>query len=194
MRTKGLIPAVIYGPGIPAHPLSLDARELKRLLGSEAGMNVLITLKVEEESELNDKVVMLREVQRDPLQGHYLHADLQQVFMDRKVTATVPIHLVGRAEGDKDGGVVQPGLRSVGVKCLPVHLPDYLEVDITALSIGDTIHVRDLTLPEGVEVEESAEQAVVTVLPPTVVEAEAPPAAEEAPPPTPTTETEEKGE
>lgn len=167
LRRRGLLPAIIYGRG-NSHPLTLDPKELKSVLGEEGGMNVLLTLKVDGDNDLNNKMVMLKELQLDPVRHHYLHADLQEVFLDQKVTATVPIHFVGKARGQEEGGIVQPSLRSLEVECFPAQMPDFISVDVTSLGIGDSIHIADLSLPEGVAAAQPSELPVVSVLAPTI--------------------------
>lgn len=167
LRRRGLLPAVLYGRSA-SRSVALDPKELRKLLGEEEGMNVILTLKAEGDSDLDGKMVMLKELQLDPVRHHYLHADLQEVFMDQKIRVTVPIHFVGKARGLETGGIVQPSLRALEVECLPGQMPDFIAVEISSLEVGDSIHIADLRLPEGVEAAQPGELPVVSVLAPAV--------------------------
>lgn len=175
LRREGRIPAILYGRGVVSQPLSLNPKELREALGNEQGeTSHLFTLMVEGGGDLDNQLAMLKEIQRDPVHGHYLHIDLQQVFLDQKIRATVPIHFQGKAAGLAKGGILQPGLRTLEVECLPTQIPDYIAVEVSGLEIGDTLHIRDLFVPEGVEPAQASDLLVVTVVPPVVEEVAAP--------------------
>jgi large subunit ribosomal protein L25 len=152
LRAAGKIPAVLYGaqkagdPPAP-EPVSFDPKPFMRILHSKSGLNTLITLKLEGGS---DTRVLVKNVQLDPVTHHPLHADLYRVNMDRKITVTVPIMLKGEARGVKqDGGVLDFVHREIEVEVLPANIPDSIEVDISDLGIGDSVHVRDLAANAG---------------------------------------------
>jgi large subunit ribosomal protein L25 len=205
LRAAGKIPAVLYGGGRPAVPLALDPVLLQKLLhGSELGMNTLIDLKVTGHAELDGKTVMVRELQRDPVRGSFMHADLYEVDLAQRIDVEVPIHLTGKAKGvEMDGGVLDQALRELEVKCLPRAIPDEIVLDVSVLEIGDSLHVRDIPLPEGVELVSDGDLSVVSVVAPvkeedlvaeTAEEAEVPTVAEEAAPAEGETESEEGGD
>jgi large subunit ribosomal protein L25 len=181
LRRAGRIPGVCYGARQAAVPLSLDPRALSRLLSrSQAGMNTLIDLRVEGESEIDGKVVLLKELQRDPVSGRYLHADLYAVDLDRVVEVSVPLHLTGIPEGVRlEGGIIDQNLREIELECLPRAIPDHLVLDVSALRLGQSVHVRDVALPEGVTLRSDPGLAVASVIIPRVIEEAAP--AEAAP-------------
>jgi large subunit ribosomal protein L25 len=167
LRAGGRIPAVLYGGGRPAFPLALDPARLHRLLHeSEMGMNTLIDLKVAGHAELDGKTVMVRELQRDPVRGSFVHADLYEVNLQQTIEVSVPVHLSGKAAGVEFGGILDHALREVDVKCLPRAIPDEFVVDVTPLQLGDSLHVRDLELPEGVEILSDSDLSIVSVVAP----------------------------
>ncbi|MDO8444517.1 MAG: 50S ribosomal protein L25/general stress protein Ctc [Deltaproteobacteria bacterium] len=165
LRGEGLIPAIFYGHKSEPIALSLNPTELKKIINSESGRNTLITLKFEGKKE-KERVALLKDLQLTPLKRTYLHADLYEVLMDEKITARVPIHFVGKAIGVKEGGIEQHSRREIDVRCLPGNLPDFIEADVTNLAIGDSIHVKDLKLSEGIEVLDPAGDTIVAILAP----------------------------
>lgn len=178
LRRKNLLPAVVYGGGGEGLPIVVNPRELLKVLGQ--GENVLIRLSLEGDG--GTKTVILKELQRHPVRGSLLHADFQEISMERKITVAVPLILTGEAIGKLKGGIVDQSLREVEVECLPLTIPDRIEVDVSGLDLGDTLHVRDLKVPEGVRVLEDPELTVASVVAPEaeVVEEAAPVAAPEA--------------
>lgn len=173
IRGAGKVPAVLYGRGKPSLAVSLDPRKLERVLrGSDAGLNTLIDLRFHAGEQSGERVVLVKEIQREPIRGAMLHVDFYEVDLTQTVSVEVPIHLVGKAKGVEFGGVVEHSLREVEIECLPRAIPDSFEADISGMDIGDVLHVRDLPLQEGVSLLSDPELAVVLV---------ATPAAEEAP-------------
>jgi large subunit ribosomal protein L25 len=167
LRAAGRIPAVVYGRGAETQAISVDPSALVRLLQSSgAGMNTLIELSVEG----TVRTVLVKELQRDPVRGRPLHTDFFLVELDKKVEVSVPIHLVGRPAGVELGGILDHPLRELELECLPRAIPESVDVDVSALEVGDSIHVRDLALPEGVSVRTDVNLAVASVIAPTVVE------------------------
>jgi len=188
LRAQGKIPAVMYGAGEPTQPLTLDLHEVDTFFKKTRGESVVITLKVDGEV----KQVLPKEVQRDPVTGRILHVDFLILHKGEKVIVEVPIVTVGESVGVKKGGVLEVLLRSVEVRAEPANLPSHIEVEITNLDLGDVVHVRDLPVPEGVEILEDPDEPVVTILIPRAAEEEAEAAPEEEVPPTeapPTPET-----
>ena len=181
LRAKGLIPAIFYGPNSETIALTLDPKELSRTLHTEAGENVLIDLNIRKGEESLKKVVMLKELQMQPLQRRALHADFFEVSMDVMVTVEIPVHLLGKSEGVKVGGILEQVQRTIQIQCLPGDIPRSIDVDVSALMIGDSIHVSDLKL-ERFKILSDLNFTIATVVPPV---AEAKPAeevvAEEAP-------------
>ena len=177
LRAAGQIPAVLYGAqkagDAPApEPVAVDPKPFMRILHSASGLNTLITLKVQGG---NDARVLVKNVQLDPITHHPLHADLYRVNMDRKIMVTVPIVLKGESRGVKqDGGVLDFVHREIEVEVLPANIPDSIEVDVTELGIGDSVHVRDLAANAAWEPVTDADQMIVHVVTIKVAEEAAP--------------------
>jgi len=167
LRVAGRIPAVLYGRGRESVPLTVDPTELQKLLHqSGAGMNTLIDLSLEGA----EQVVLVKELQRDPVRGRYLHADLYVVDLTQTIEVAVPLHLVGKAPGTEFGGILDHPLREIEVECLPRAIPEHLEVDVSALEVGESIHVRDIALPEGVSLITDGDLTVASVVLPAAEE------------------------
>lgn len=182
LRAAGRVPAILYGQGKASLPLSIDPRALDRVLRA-GGANTLLDLTVQGRSDLGTPVALVKELQRDPLRGSILHADLYQVDLTKTVEVEVPIHLLGKPKGIDFGGLLEHTLREVALECLPRSIPAAIEVDVSNLEIGDVVHVRDLVLPEGVTLVSDPDLGVAQVALPQAEEApaEAAVAAEGAP-------------
>ena len=169
LRVAGRIPGVVYGKARAAQAVSLDPTSLEALLHkSGAGLNTLIDLSVGGRTN----TVLVKELQRHPVHGSYMHVDFFQVDLSQKVTVSVPIHFVGKARGVEFGGILDHPLRELEVECLPRAIPEFIEVDVSALEVGQAIHVSEVHLPEGVEVKTEATLPVASVvLPAAEVEA-----------------------
>jgi large subunit ribosomal protein L25 len=165
-RREGLLPAVVYGLGENAQPVTVNARELQHILTGGAGANTLITLKVDGSEQL----ALPREIQRDPVRGSLLHVDFVRVRADQTVTADVPLHLTGDAEGVGMGGILEQALFTLTIEALPRDIPNAIEGDVSALNIGDQLRVRELTMPAGVVTQVDAEELVAQVVAPRVAE------------------------
>lgn len=169
LRAKGLIPAILYGPRTQPIPLTVSRKELSKALRTEAGGNVLIDLEIKDGDLPSRKVVMLKEVQYDYLGKEILHTDFYEVAMDVMITVEVPIHLVGRPEGAKLGGILDQIRRVVEIQCLPGDIPNSIEVDVSSLKIGDSIHISDIKFEKG-KILTDPEETIATVLAPIVEE------------------------
>jgi len=181
IRRSGLIPGVLYGPSVGNVLLAIDPHALLKAVDTDAGTNTLIKLRVEGAEELAGKVVMLRDLQVDPLNRIPLHADLYEIRMDETVMVEVPVRLAGKAVGIDEGGILDQGIRELRVECLPGSIPEMLEVDVTALGMGQSIHVSDIVLPEGVKVVGELSTAVASISAPLAEEEVAAPAEGEEP-------------
>ena len=177
LRSQGKVPAVLYGHGVRPQALAVDRRDLRTALTGEAGLNALITLEVEGDRHL----AMVRQPQRDAVRGVLTHVDFVIVRRDEVVSAEVPVNLVGEAtEVVRADGVVDQPLFSLTVQAKPADIPPSIEVDISDLSVGQTVRVGDLGLPPGVATELDAEEPVVVGQPPQAVEVPEAAEAEEA--------------
>lgn len=177
LRKEGMIPAVLYGKGEKAANLSVNSKELTRQLKGASGTNVLIDLELTNHKDL---VVMLKDFQTDILKHAITHVDFLKINLKEKVTIRVPIHVTGKAIGIEKGGLLEMVNREIEIRCLPTQIPSKIDVDITPLDIGTSIHVKELTLPEGVEVHMPPETTVVAIVAPREEVAAPAPAAEAA--------------
>lgn len=176
LRVAGRIPAVVYGHGKESVSLTLDAHVLEAMLRkSHAGLNTLIEL--EGDANVAGKTVLVKDLQRDPVRGFVIHADLFEIDTTERISVSVPVHVTGTAEGVTLGGLLDHVLREIELDCLPNAIPDEFVVDVTSLNMGEGIHVSDLDVPDGVHIRTHAELPVVSVVAPTVEEE---PEAEEA--------------
>src|SRR5688572_17794815 len=175
-RRDGRIPGVLYGHGEDSVPLSVDANELQRLVHTISIENTIVDLDLGSGEPYK---VLIRELQRHPFRDEFVHIDFFHVAMDEKIQVEVPIVLIGTPTGVKNkGGVLDHQLRELEVFCLPGSIPEKIELDVSHLDIGDSIHVSDIQLSD-VEILTDLDRSVVAVLAPTVIEVEE--AAEEAP-------------
>jgi large subunit ribosomal protein L25 len=169
LKARGIIPAVIYGAKDKPQPLQLAARDINALMSHAAGENVLVELEIA--GEKSSRTALVQEVQHAPVGGDIRHVDFHAISMDDTIQAEVPLEPVGTANGVKNmGGLLEQNLRSLAIECLPRDLPDVIRVDVSALDIGDSIHVREIQLPAGVSTRIQPELTVFSVLAPTVEE------------------------
>lgn len=168
LRRQGRIPAVAYGTGLAATPVSVDARDLYHALHTDAGANAIIQMDIGGDTHLT----LAREVHRHPVRREILHVDFVAVSKDVKVTVDVAIHLVGEAPGQNEGGVLDQVRFSVPVEVLPLEVPESFELDISDMQIGDVKRVEDLDVPAGATVLDDPDESVVTLTPPQVEEPE----------------------
>ncbi|HVN23541.1 MAG TPA: 50S ribosomal protein L25 [Syntrophorhabdales bacterium] len=193
LRREGVIPAILYGKDVEPLPLRVSAKEWRNLQG-RVKSNTIIKMELKRNDHAEERPVMLKDLQRATLSDVVLHIDFLQVSMERAVQVEVPIHLVGDPVGVVKGGVIEQHLRSIMVESLPGQIPEKIDVDISALDIGDSVHVNEISLP-GIKLLAPPDVAVVGVTPPQAEEkpAEAAaPAGEEAA--VPAEEKEEKKE
>jgi large subunit ribosomal protein L25 len=163
LRAAGEVPGVIYGHGRDPQALTVNAREFNRLAERVRITSTVIEL------ALDGKVAktLIRELQRNPINRQMLHIDFQELVAGEKVNVNVPLRFIGTPEGVKTGGgILEEIVHSVEVRVDPSNIPDHIDVDVTALTIGHGLHVRDLTLPEGVEILDDPDNTVATVTPP----------------------------
>jgi len=168
LRREGKIPAILYGPKVQPVPLELNKKEFSTRVAGLEGSH-LVRLK-SASTTLADKVALVKAMQYHPISGEVIHADFYEVDLTAKIQVAVPLHFVGKAAGVVRGGILQPIVREIQVECLPLDIPEFFNVEVSALDIGDSIHIEELPMPEGVTAVFESDFALVTVATPTVEE------------------------
>ncbi len=173
LRKQNLVPAIIYGGGEQPTAISIKINELVKSLEFEAFFSHILTLNVDGD----EHQVVIKDLQRHPAKGFPMHADFQRVVKGQKINMNVPVHFSGREEapGTKAGGVLSTLVTDIEIVCIPSQLPEYLEIDVSGMEIGDLFRLSDITLPEGVviaelELEDGHDRTIVNMQPPTVEE------------------------
>jgi large subunit ribosomal protein L25 len=168
LRKEGLVPGVLYGSGEPV-AISITERELRRALTGAAGLHAILDVEIDGKGETHASI--LKEYQVDPVRGGVTHVDLQEVRLDKPISASVSVQLLGgeNAPGVREGGVLSQPLREVTVEALPLEVPEHLVLDVSGMEIGGTLRISDLTAPEGVTFLDDQEMVVATVTAPTKV-------------------------
>jgi len=162
VRQDGLVPAVVYGKGVEALNLRLDPKALQKAVATEAGWNTLITLKGN--GPFDGLVVILKDMQIDAIRRNPMHVDFLAIDLNKTLAVMVPVQPVGKSKGEIEGGTLQLVRHEVEVYCLPTNIPTSLEIDVTALNIGEVVHIDELSLPEGVESQHDVNFTVLTVV------------------------------
>ena len=161
LRRDGMVPAVIYGPGKTSEKLSVNGHELEMLLKKSRSVQMLLNLKVEGGET---RPAMLKELQRNPVTHEMLHVDFYEIDPTRKIKVHVPVEPKGKAHGVEMGGMLQVIRRELEVLCLPGEIPEVIEIDVTELEIGGSIHVQDIPVDGGVEIPADVNFTVITCL------------------------------
>jgi len=175
LRKTNCVPAVVYKKASKAIPLQVDAKELFHVLHTSAGGNVIITLEIDSvakgQAKKKDKTVIVKEIQYDPIKGNVIHLDFQEISLTDRITVNIAIETKGEPEGVKaDGGILDHPIKELHIECLPTEIPEKIDVHVEALKIGDSIRVKDLSIPAGIKVLNDKEQVVCSVVPPKMEE------------------------
>ncbi len=167
LRSKKTIPAVLYGHKVDPLMLSIENSEITRVLKT-GGEATLIKVQIDNNGKADEKQIMIREVQRHPVNSNILHVDLFAVNVKEKINAHVHIRLIGEAPGVKLGGNLRQIIREIEVRALPTEIPQHFEIDVSELEIGDSIHVSDLVVPENVKVLADENSTIVNIAAPVI--------------------------
>ena len=165
LRRKNMVPAVLYSHG-KSTPIAMADKEVTKILNAEGGEHALINLTLEGAEKAGNHMALIKDYQIDPVSGSLLHVDLMEVAMNEKVKIPVAIHILGSAIGVKEGGILQYGQRQVEIECLPTEIPDALNIDISALKVNESLHVRDIKALEGIKILTDADSTIVSIQPP----------------------------
>jgi len=174
LRQKGQIPAVLYGPGTESVLLSVNISDIDRVLKKGRIGQALLNLVIPDNGETSNKTVMVKELQLHPVSRNFLHIDFYEVAMDRKIMVNVPVMATGKAKGVEIGGILQIIRRELEVQCLPLDVPESIEIDITDVDIGDSIHLVDIPRQSEIEFLGDENITVVTIVSPKIEEEEEP--------------------
>ena len=177
LRKQNLVPAIIYGGGEEPTAISIKINELVKSLEYEAFFSQILTITTDKGDEHQ---VVIKALQRHPAKGFPMHADFQRIVKGQKINMNIPLHFAGaeNAPGTKAGGILSTVVTDVEIVCLPSQLPEYLEVDVSGMEIGDLFRLSDIKLPEGViifdlDMEDAHDRTIVNMQPPTVEEVDA---------------------
>ena len=168
LRQGAVIPGIVYGQAMEPLSVSVPRKALAKLLHAKAGEHALVTLRLED-GKAWEKPALIHAMQHDPVDGHVIHVDFHAVTLTEQIRVKIPVVLVGEPVGVKqDGGVLEQFLRELEVECLPTEIPEGVEVDVTAMKIGDTMHVRDLVPPKRAQLLSDPAGAIASVQQPKV--------------------------
>jgi large subunit ribosomal protein L25 len=169
IKKQGLVPAVVYGGQDAPLPLALDAREIQNILSHATSEHLLVDLEIADGGSTTNRLALIQEVQHDPIKRNVLHVDFHAVKADKKLHAEIPVVTVGEPFGVKNfGGILELALHALEVECLPKDLPEIISIDVSALNVGDAIHVRDVQFAPGVSARADGDLTVVRVAAPKV--------------------------
>jgi len=168
LAREGLIPAVLYGHGVTTQNLTINRREFDKLMHTSAVGSTLVDLTVE--GHAKPVPVIIKEVRHDEVKGLVQHVDFWAVKMTQKMQTTIALTFVGSSEGEKTGGVLMHAVRDLKVEALPKDLPEHIEIDISALHVGESLTVADIVVPDGVTLLDEPTTVVASVMAPSVME------------------------
>ncbi len=163
LRQQGLIPAVLYGPAVAPVKLTVNGKDFESAVKKGNVRRTIFSLALQDGGS-TAKTAIIKELQQHPVNGQFLHVDFYEIAMDRKLRVKIPVVTKGKAKGEEFGGMLQIIEREIEVLCLPREIPEALEVDVTELGVGGTLHVNDIALPAGVELPPGDNYTVFTVV------------------------------
>ena len=175
MRRQNMLPAVLYSKGIST-PIKLQKKEIVKLIASGGGEHALITIKLgSDKGRKKEHFTIIKDYQLDPVRNELLHVDFLEISLEKNIKISTPIIITNEPIGVKKGGILQQQIRDVEIECLPTQIPDGIEVDVSSVDIGHSIHVSDLVIKEGITLLSDPQDVVLSVSAP-VIEEVAPPA------------------
>jgi large subunit ribosomal protein L25 len=162
LRRQGLLPGVLYGPKSEPIPISVDILDIEKLFKHSGSNQAPLNLTIKNGESIK-KTAMIKDLQLHPVSRRFLHIDLYEVAMDKKIQVRVPVVLTGMAKGTEAGGTLQLIRRELDVLCFPLDIPEFITIDVSEMQIGDSIHVEEITVSENIEVLADTNFTVVTV-------------------------------
>ena len=171
LLSRGKVPGIMYGKGLATRSIEFDRRDLEKFLSVARRGTVIVRMNVQDEADAKESYAVLKDIQTNPRTDRVIHVDFYEVAFGKKFRIEVPIRIKGKAAGIEQGGIVEQVTRSLEVECLPANVPEFLEMDVTPLEIGDSLHLEDVKFPEGVQpVEKDMTTTIVSVHAPRVEE------------------------
>ena len=170
LRSVGRLPIILYGPETSPIMLSLDYKQLHKILRGKSAENIIFDLKVDSNGTNQSKRVMIKELQKDPVTRDYLHVDFYEISMEKELEVDIPLYLVNTPIGVSEGGILEHIRRELKVSCMPKNLVDKIEIDVSGLAIGQSLHIGDIDLPSGLKPIEDGDLTIATVVAPTIEE------------------------
>jgi large subunit ribosomal protein L25 len=166
LRSVGRLPAIFYGPEINPIMLSIDYPQLRRIIEGRSAENIILDLTIDSDGESQSKKVMIKEIQRDPVTRDYLHIDLIEIAMGKEIEVDIPVHLINTPVGVREGGILEHIRRRLRVLCMPKDMVDKIDVDVSDLDIGQSVHIGDVSLPPGLRSTEDESLPIAIVVAP----------------------------
>lgn len=160
MRREGWLPSVIYGRGAENKNLKVDAKTFAEVIAHSSSENIVVNLEVEGEGT---RLAFLQAIQHDPISGAALHADFLAIDSKTEITAHIPAHLNGEAPGAKAGGVIEQYVHAIEITCLPDDLPETIEINISKMELGDSLHIGEIQYPKGVKPTHASDVVIVHI-------------------------------
>ena len=170
LRSVGRLPVILYGPETSPIMLSLDYKQLQKILRGKSAENIIFDLKIDSNGTNQSMRVMIKEIQKDPVTRDYLHVDFYEISMEKELEVDIPVYLVNTPIGVSEGGILEHVRREVKIACMPKNLVDKIEVDVSGLDIGQSLHIEDITLPPGLKSIEDRDLTIATVVAPAIEE------------------------
>lgn len=174
LRVTGMVPGIIYGHDTEPLMIKTNSHDLRMIMKGLETTNPFFNIVGEDEGgkRVEGDIVILKELQVHPLTHEYLHIDLHKIDMKKELTVEVPIHFVGKAQGVTMGGILQEIRRQLEISALPAEIPEYIEINVSEMNIGDSLHLGDIQLPKGCSTDTSVNYTIVTVIAPKLYEEE----------------------
>ena len=170
LRAMGRLPVILYGPETNPIMLSIDYKQLEKILKGKSAENIIFDLSIDSNGKNKSKRVMIKELQHDPVTRDYLHVDFYEISMEKELEVDIPVYLVNTPIGVTEGGILEHIRRELKILCMPENLVDKIEIDVSGLNIGQSVHIEDVTFPPGLKSTEDGDLTIATVVTPAVEE------------------------
>jgi len=168
LRSVGRLPAIFYGPEINPIMLSIDYVQLRKIIKERSAESIIFDLRIDSDEEAQSKKAMIKEIQRDPVTRDYLHVDLYEIAMGKELEVDIPVHLINTPIGVSEGGILEHIRRKLRVSCMPEDMVDKIDVDVSGLDIGQSVHIKDVSFPPGLSSIEDENLRIAIVVAPTI--------------------------